>query len=113
MDFQHRVGNKPNSYGLVSWAEAMTEQKIRLKRLQQEALDITKDPYILKNHIGTYECRLCLTIHNTEASYLAHTQGKKHQTNLQKRDTRDKELQLIPEPKIISKKKKTLKIGRP
>lgn len=36
----------------------------------------------MKNHIGKYECKLCLTLHNNEGSYLAHTQGKKHQENL-------------------------------
>ena len=36
----------------------------------------------MRNHLGTYECTLCLTLHNNEASYLAHTQGKKHQSTL-------------------------------
>ena len=36
----------------------------------------------MKNHLGTFECKLCLTLHNNEGSYLAHTQGKKHQDNL-------------------------------
>ena len=36
----------------------------------------------MKNHLGSYECKLCLTLHNNEGSYLAHTQGKKHQQNL-------------------------------
>ena len=36
----------------------------------------------MKNHLGSYECKLCLTLHNNEGSYLAHTQGKKHQANL-------------------------------
>jgi splicing factor 3A subunit 2 len=43
---------------------------------------VAKDPYILRNHLGGVECRLCLTIHTGEDSYLSHTQGKKHQTNL-------------------------------
>ena len=29
--------------------------------------------------------RLCLTLHTNEGSYLAHTQGKKHSTNLARR----------------------------
>ena len=36
----------------------------------------------MKNHLGKYECKLCLTLHNNEGSYLAHTQGKRHQDNL-------------------------------
>ncbi len=33
-----------------------------------------QDPYFMKNHLGTYECKLCLTLHTNEGSYLAHTQ---------------------------------------
>jgi splicing factor 3A subunit 2 len=43
----------------------------------------------MRNHIGTYECRLCLTLHSNEGSYMAHTQGKKHQTNLARRVARE------------------------
>ncbi|KAM0682882.1 CWF complex protein sap62 [Mitosporidium daphniae] len=39
----------------------------------------------MRNHLGSYECKLCLTIHNNEGSYLCHTQGKKHQANLARR----------------------------
>ena len=49
----------------------------------------SQDPYILRNHLGGLECRLCLTLHTNEGSYLAHTQGKKHQTNLARRAARD------------------------
>lgn len=42
----------------------------------------------MPNHLGTYECKLCLTLHPTEASYLAHTQGKRHQENLARRGAR-------------------------
>ena len=43
----------------------------------------------MKNHLGSYECRLCLTIHTNEGSYLGHTQGKKHQANLARRAARE------------------------
>ena len=39
----------------------------------------------MRNHLGTYECKLCLTLHNNEGNYLAHTQGKRHQQNLARR----------------------------
>ena len=42
-----------------------------------ETVDLNKDPYFMRNHLGTYECKLCLTLHTTEGSYLAHTQAKK------------------------------------
>ena len=44
---------------------------------------------------GSYECKLCLTLHNNEGSYLAHTQGKKHQANLARRA--DKEAKESPQ----------------
>ena len=39
----------------------------------------------MKNHLGQYECKLCLTLHMNEGNYLAHTQGKRHQYNLGRR----------------------------
>ena len=74
-----------------------------------------QDPYILRNHLGSLECRLCLTLHTNEGSYLAHTQGKKHQTNLARRAARDaKDTQLMIAPTQANIQRKVfLKIGRP
>lgn len=74
-----------------------------------------QDPYILRNHLGSLECRLCLTLHTNEGSYLAHTQGKKHQTNLARRAARDaKDSQLMIAPAQSNVQRKIfLKIGRP
>jgi hypothetical protein len=33
-----------------------------------------------------FQCPLCLTDHETEGKYLAHTQGRKHQTTLAQRE---------------------------
>lgn len=33
-----------------------------------ETIDLNKDPYILRNHLGGVECRLCLTLHTKCAS---------------------------------------------
>lgn len=74
-----------------------------------------QDPYILRNHLGSLECRLCLTLHTNEGSYLAHTQGKKHQTNLARRaarDAKDTQLMIAPAPSSVQRKV-FLKIGRP
>lgn len=89
MDFQHRVGGKTGSGGPLSQAESNAERRERLRKLAAEYIDLTKDPYFMKNHLGTYECRLCLTLHNNEGSYLAHTQGKKHQANLGRRAAKE------------------------
>jgi len=45
----------------------------------------------MKNHLGSYECKLCLTLHNNEGNYLAHTQGKRHQTNIARRAAREQQ----------------------
>ena len=29
---------------------------------------VFQDPYFMKNHLGSYECKLCLTLHNNEVS---------------------------------------------
>ena len=41
------------------------DRKERLRRLALETIDLAKDPYFFRNHVGQYECRLCLTIHKT------------------------------------------------
>ena len=70
-------GSKPGSGGTASASATATDRRERLRRLALETIDISKDPYLMRNHIGKYECRLCLTIHNNEGNYLAHTQGKR------------------------------------
>jgi len=85
IDRQNRVGSKFGGGGVSSSQNAERERKERLKQLALESIDLAKDPYLMRNHLGTYECKLCLTLHTNEANYLAHTQGKKHQSGLAKR----------------------------
>lgn len=85
IDRQNRVGSKFGGGGVSSSQNAERERKERLKQLALESIDLAKDPYLMRNHLGTYECKLCLTLHTNEANYLAHTQGKKHQQGLAKR----------------------------
>lgn len=94
------------------------DRRERLKKLALETIDIEKDPYIFKNHVGAFECRLCLTVHQNEGSYLAHTQGRKHQTNLQRRAAREAQLgkdkdQTMQGVSSVQIKKNAIKIGRP
>ena len=68
----------------------------------------------MRNHLGSYECKLCLTLHNNEGSYLAHTQGKKHQANLARRAAKEKSEEpgssaSMPRPNVDIKK--FVKIG--
>lgn len=48
----------------------------------------------MKNHLGSFECKLCLTLHTTEGNYLAHTQGKRHQQNLGRRAAREEQVKI-------------------
>eukprot|EP00934_Nitzschia_sp_Nitz4_P000344 Nitzschia sp. Nitz4//scaffold36_size144017//123125//124117//NITZ4_003114-RA/size144017-processed-gene-0.57-mRNA-1//1//CDS//3329549540//344//frame0 len=85
IDRQNRVGSKFGGGGVSSSQNSERERKERLKQLALESIDLAKDPYLMRNHLGTYECKLCLTLHTNEANYLAHTQGKKHQQGLARR----------------------------
>ncbi|RUP51055.1 hypothetical protein BC936DRAFT_150070 [Jimgerdemannia flammicorona] len=120
MDFQNRVGSKIGSGGVASWSESNVDRRERLRKLAMETMDIANDPYIMKNHLGSYECKLCLTLHTNEGSYLAHTQGKKHQTNLARRAARDAKDSSNVQPSLsgtnkapLTPKKHVIKIGRP
>lgn len=85
MDYQNRAGSKFGGGGVASQSATNADRRERLRKLALETIDLDKDPYFFKNHVGSFECRLCLTVHQNDGSYLAHTQGKKHQTNLARR----------------------------
>lgn len=114
IDFQHREGSKIRSGGVSSEAQAAIERKERLRKLALETIDISKDPYIMKNHLGAYECKLCLTLHPNEGNYLAHTQGKRHQSNLGRRAAMEAK-QFVPKIAVTQDvvRKRVLKIGKP
>merc|ERR550537_1727421 len=107
-------GVKSGGGGVASDIQAKVDRRERLRQLALQTVDLMKDPYFMKNHLGSYECKLCLTLHNNEGSYLAHTQGKKHQQNLARRAAKEtREKSLLPDltPKLSSKKGNC--IGRP
>eukprot|EP01122_Echinamoeba_exundans_P012915 TRINITY_DN553_c0_g3_i1.p1 TRINITY_DN553_c0_g3~~TRINITY_DN553_c0_g3_i1.p1 ORF type:complete len:246 (-),score=29.06 TRINITY_DN553_c0_g3_i1:326-1063(-) len=83
-------GSKPGSGGANSEVASRINQRERLKELAMQTIDLSKDPYFMKNHLGTFECKLCLTLHPNEGNYLAHTQGKRHQDNLARRAARER-----------------------
>ena len=95
------------------------DRRERLRKLALETIDLDKDPYFFKNHVGSFECRLCLTVHQNDGSYLAHTQGRKHQTNLARRAAKDAQLGRKREEEgytganAIQVRKNIVKIGRP
>jgi len=115
VDRQNRAGHKGGAPATDQ--EMAMDRRERLRKLALETIDLSKDPYFMPNHLGSYECKLCLTLHTNEGSYLAHTQGKKHQINLARRAAKEKEMQtfgVAPPPKAGTKTvRKTIKIGRP
>ncbi|KAK4683635.1 splicing factor 3A subunit 2, partial [Tremellales sp. Uapishka_1] len=117
MDYQNRAGSRHGGGGVAGNSESNIDRRERLRKLALETIDLAKDPYILRTHLGTLECRLCLTLHVNEGSYLAHTQGKKHQTNLARRAAKDNKEQtlMIAPPSAVQgiRKKVFVKIGRP
>ncbi len=124
MDFQHRVGGKTGGGGAASAQQESIDRRERLKKLALESIDIAKDPYFMKNHVGQFECKLCLTLHPTPDNYLAHTQGRRHQENLARRAALDAAAPgggggaggapaLPPGAAGAGGKRKALRIGRP
>ena len=124
MDFQNRHGVRFNVGGPASESDLNKQRKERLRRLALETIDLSKDPYLIKNHLGSFECKLCLTIHVNEDSYLVHTQGKRHSSNLQRRMAKEQR-QAVEEKGVMSitpmqmlydrpaVKRQLVKIGRP
>ncbi|KAF2793342.1 hypothetical protein K505DRAFT_306017 [Melanomma pulvis-pyrius CBS 109.77] len=119
MDYQNRAGSKFGGGGVASSSATNADRRERLRKLALETIDLDKDPYFFKNHVGSFECRLCLTVHQNDGSYLAHTQGRKHQTNLmrraakEQREGKDKEGTQQGLLAGVQVKKNVIKIGRP
>ena len=109
------IGGRCGGGGIASAEQSRLDRRERLRQLALQTVDLAKDPYFMKNHLGSYECKLCLTVHNNEGNYLAHTQGKRHQQNLGRRAAKEAmATPLLPMAnRGVVKPKKTVKIGRP
>ena len=117
VDFQNRAGSKPGAAGVASAQQSAVNRRERLRQLALDTIDLSKDPYFMRNHLGTFECKLCLTLHNTEGNYLAHTQGKRHQMNLARRAAKEAAEAPGSAPHVaraqVTIKRRTIKIGKP
>jgi len=124
MAYEGRVGSKMGGGGVASHSASNQDRRERLRKLALETIDLDKDPYFFRNHVGSFECRLCLTVHQNDGSYLAHTQGRKHQTNLARRAAREAKEGKNLDPitglpqgmigqQLIAPRKNLIKIGRP
>ena len=47
-------GSKPGSGGAASGQNEATDRRERLRRLALETIDLAKDPYFMRNHLGRY-----------------------------------------------------------
>ncbi|KAK5076484.1 CWF complex protein sap62 [Lithohypha guttulata] len=120
MDYQNRAGSKFGGGGVASTSATNADRRERLRKLALETIDLDKDPYFFRNHVGSFECRLCLTVHQNDGSYLAHTQGRKHQTNLARRAAKEQKEAANKDALLngglmpgVQVRKNIVKIGRP
>lgn len=49
-------GSKPGSGGAATAQNEAIDRRERLRRLALETIDLAKDPYFMRNHLGRYEC---------------------------------------------------------
>lgn len=117
MDYQNRVGSKKGSGGVAGASETNQYRRERIKNLLQSKINIESDPYVLKNHLGVLECKLCFTTHLSESKYITHTTARRHQLNLMRRAEMEKRQKQSKDNKqkeedIIEKRYWT-KIGKP
>lgn len=124
MDYSERVNSKKGAGGIASKEDANVHTKQRIQDLlATHVLDLDNDPYVFRNHLGMLECKLCLTTHINESSYISHLGGKKHMLNLERRrildekQNRQRQLQLQGSQNILSintiEKRHWSKIGKP
>src|SRR5271154_6209092 len=118
MDYQNRAGSKFGGGGVASHSASNADRRGSLRKLARETIDPDNDPSFFKNLVGSFECRLCLTVHQNDGSYLAHTQGRKHQTNLARRAAREQKEQkdgmtMVPGMMGVAVRRNVVKIGRP
>lgn len=119
MDYSDRVNSKKGAGGIADTLEANVQTRRRIQELiTTQVLDLDNDPYVFRNHLGILECRLCLTTHTNEASYISHLGGRKHTLNLEKRrllDEKNKSHGLQSDGFLINsvEKRSWTKIGAP
>lgn len=111
-------GSKTGGGGVASKEHEDLQRKERLRQLAMDTVDLKNDPYFMRNHLGSYECKLCLTLHGNEGNYLAHTQGRRHQSNLKRRAALELKKEASKPRAPISATtrhimRRQLKIGRP
>lgn len=137
MEYRDNWGGKTGSGGIADASAVQRVRKQRLRELTGIGIGIdknnsnnnnnnskgAKDPWVLRNHRGEIECKLCLTIHKNEANYLAHTQARRHKDNLALHAARSGSANEAHAGQArshhhdpiasVAKRPKSIKIGRP
>lgn len=86
MDYSGRVNSKKGAGGVAGAQETQVHTRKRVQELlSAHVVDLENDPYVIRNQLGMLECRLCLTTHVSEASYISHLGGRKHRMGLERR----------------------------
>ena len=111
-------GGKAGTFGVASASSEAVDRRERLRKLALETFDLDKDPYVFKNRVGQFECKLCLTVHPNEGNYLAHTQGKRHNESLARRAAKEERERsaALPAPlpaTSAAAARRGVRIGRP
>lgn len=119
MDYSGRVNSKKGAGGVADVHETNVHTRLRVQELlSAQVLDLENDPYVFRNHLGMLECRLCLTTHVGEASYISHLGGRKHRMGLERRQELENRGSKTGAPSatgvsISAAKRRWEKIGRP
>jgi len=50
---------------VLAWGSSLSSIPEHLPHCLMDVF-LLQDPYFMKNHLGSYECKLCLTLHNNE-----------------------------------------------
>ncbi|CAK6432647.1 unnamed protein product [Pipistrellus nathusii] len=112
MHFQHCPGGKIRSGGMASSSESNRDWWKCLWQLALETIDINKDPYFIKNHLGLYECKLHLTLHNNGGGAISCIPRGKSTRPTWHKEGKEAPAQPALE-KVKVKMKKFVKIGCP
>uniref|UniRef100_A0A1I7XIW8 Origin recognition complex subunit 2 n=1 Tax=Heterorhabditis bacteriophora TaxID=37862 RepID=A0A1I7XIW8_HETBA len=119
MDFQNRAGGKTGGGGVASAADAGVDRRERLRWVFFTGyfpFSFLKDVFYLgRNQMLYHQSILLILSRFLIGSYLAHTQGKKHQSNLARRAAKEAQEQpFLPAPAQAKVElRKFVKIGRP
>lgn len=113
------VGGKTGT-GEYNAELAKIQRANRISSLKIQDASLENNEYLFRNQYGLFECKLCCTHHRSEGSFIAHTYGKQHKRNVERRrvvlarkEAMAGGCRQIAQPKPTSNVPKLQKIGEP